>query len=178
MPEHENPLQKLAEILQSGHAQPVVSAARLAPSAFYDLQYRTIVVANAFEIHGKAGVPGERRIGAARLKLLQFVACRPWLLPAMQEWSLASSFVQVSFLPSQRIRRGFIGDTVHDNVVEFLTAGGILTRVGSDVATGERGGVLRMLFTVSQELQAFSAERGVLEDLKGIKITNSMLEGW
>jgi hypothetical protein len=168
----------LAELLQSGHAQPVVSAARLAPSAFYDLQYRMVVIANAFEIHAKTLVSGQRGIVAARLKLLQFVACRPWLLPAVREWSGVSHNTQVSILPSQRIRRGFISDTVHDNVVEFLIAGGVLTRAGTSVASGEKGELLKMLFNKSVELQLFSTERRVFEDLRDIKITNSMLEGW
>lgn len=178
MPEQRSPLQMLAELLQSGHAQPVVSLARLAPSAFYDLQYRIVVVASAFEIYAKTWASEQRQIGAARLKLLQFVASRPWLLPAVREWSAASEKTQVSILPSQRIRRGFISDKIHDNVVEFLIAGGVLTRAGSDVATGEKGELLKMLFSTSVELQLFSTERRVLEDLKGIKITNSMLEGW
>ena len=178
MPEHGNPLQTLAELLQSGEARPVVSLSRLAPSAFYDLQYRTTVIACAFEIHAKTWAVNQRRIGSARLKLLQFVACRPWLLDSVREWSTAASDAQRSFLPSQRTRRGFISDTVHDNVLGFLTAGGVLTRAGSDVATGEKGNLLRTLFSTIVEMEAFSTERRVLENLRGIKITTSMLEGW
>jgi hypothetical protein len=82
-------LKTLSELLQSGHATPSVRTERLVPSAIYDLQYRMFVVAAAFVMHAKGVDPFGSRIQAARLRLLQFVAIRPWLLPVIESWSAA-----------------------------------------------------------------------------------------
>lgn len=178
MAEYDDLFKMLAELLQSVNAQPAVSTDRLAPSAFYDVQYRTALIASAIKINGKNRPSGQLGIPAARLKLLQFIASRPWLLSAVREWSKNSGNTQVSILPSQRIRRGFIGDTTHDRVVEFLVAGGVLTRAGKYILPGEKGQLLEGVFSTVAELQLFSAERQVLEAMKSVKITENMLEGW
>src|SRR6202049_295348 len=114
-----NPLQAIGELL-AGHAQPVVAPERLAPSAIYDLQYRMAVTASTFEMHSKPHGMNQRRIHAARLKLLQFVASRPRLLAVLRNWSKAQHDAQLSISTSQRLRRGFLGDQMHEDVVTFL----------------------------------------------------------
>ena len=119
-----NPLKAIGELL-AGRAQPVVVPERLAPSAIYDLQYRVAVIASALEMHAKPYGLNQRRIHAARLKLLQFIACRPRLLGMFRSWSQAQHDAQLSFATSQRLRRGFLGDQMHEDVVALLVARGV-----------------------------------------------------
>jgi hypothetical protein len=170
-------IQFLAELL-SGQAIPVVSSERLAPSTFYDLRYRIFVIASAFEIHAKPYAPNMRRIQGARLKLLQFIACRPWLLGMVRVWSKAQHDAQLSMASSQRLRRGFLGDTMHDDVVSFLVARGILSRMNSHLADGPNTAWLGQLHSRITEEELFGRERHVLKELVSVKITNAMLEGW
>lgn len=171
-----NPLHSLAELL-AGRAQLIVAPERLAPSAFYDLRYRMSVIAAAFEIHAKPYGLGQRRLHAGRLKLLQFIACRPWLIDMMREWSAAQSDAQLSIASSQRLRRGFLGDQMHEDVVAFLVARGVLAKIGSHIVS-VNADFLTDLYSVSLEQALFSAERRVLHELLNIQITNAMLEGW
>src|SRR4051794_38742508 len=92
-------IEKLSVLLQGSGANPVLVPSRLAPSAIYDLDYRTATVALVFENFAKSfGTAGHRRIGAARLKLLQFIVLRPWLLPVIREWSEESSQAPLQFM--------------------------------------------------------------------------------
>jgi hypothetical protein len=170
-----NPLHMLAELLRGAGAQPVISPERSAPSTIYDLQYRLTVTACAFELHSKPDLVNTRRLQPAKLKLLQFMAIRPWLLPVVREWSANQS--EPSLLTSQHLRRGFLGDAMHDDVIAFLTARDVLTRVGSHLVSGKHAYVLTNLFAASIEQNLFASERAVLQELIGIKLTNSMLEG-
>ena len=172
-----SPFKVLADLLQSGRAQPALSRDRLAPSAFYDLHYRIMVIASAVEIHAKPDVAGKRHIHTGRLKLLQFVACRPWLMPTLREWSGTRRARQLSVLSTQRFRRGFLGDTTHDRVVDFLVAHSVFVRLGVHLVTDLNVHILSTLYSSAVEQQLFSAERHTLHDLLGIRITNKMLEG-
>ena len=178
MAEESGPLDALAALLRGRGAQPVFSAVRLAPSAVYDLHYRLVVVACAYEIHAKKDVTGARRIKPAKLKLLQFVAIRPWLLPVVREWSDGPSETQTSLLVSHGLRRGFLGDTVHEAIIEFSVACGMLVRVGSHLVPGARVGYLIALSVAANREGWFETERQVLDEIKAISITNNMLEGW
>ncbi len=95
---------------------------RVAPSAVYDLNYRISVIALGFDFHAKSESSGNRRIRTALLKLLQFVAVRPWLIPMLMDWKRAEAEPQLSMLTSQKERRGFLTDLMHDNVIEYLVA--------------------------------------------------------
>jgi hypothetical protein len=172
-----NPLRAIGELL-AGRAQPVVTPERLAASAIYDLQYRMAVIASAFEMHSKPHGVSQRRIHAARLKLLQFIACRPRLLAVLRDWSQAQHDAQLSIATSQRLRRGFLGDQMHEDVVTFLVARGILVWSGSHVATGPGSDWLTQLHSATIEQGIFAMERDVLEELLDVRITNAMLEGW
>jgi len=177
MPEA-NPIQILAELLQAGQAKPLVRPDRFAPSAFYDLHYRMLVLAYAFEIHANPFASQQRRISSARLRLLQFAACRPWLLPTLRQWSDARDDAQLSVFSSQRLRRGFLGDTVHDDVVAFLVARRVFSRMGAHLITDTNAILLTQLNQAGIANRLLSAERLVLEELANVKITNYMLEGW
>jgi hypothetical protein len=175
MPEM-TPLQSLIGFLRDARATPVLSPERQAPSAVYDLQYRLVVSACAFEIHAKANA-GTHRITAPRLKLVQFIAIRPWLLPIVRRWSAARSVAQLSLLNSH-LRQGFLGDGMHDDVVALLVARDVLRRSGGHLLSGVKGPFLTELHDTATRLDLFAAERATLSELLHVKITNSMLEGW
>lgn len=172
------PLHTLAELLRGSGAQPLFSPERLAPSTLYDLQYRLAVTACAFETHAKAYSASLRRIQGAKLKLLQFIAIRPWLVPVVREWAGSRRDPQLSLLMAQRLRRGFLGDAMHDDVIAFWAARGILTRNGAHLLSGTNVALLANLHSAMIENNLFAPEREALQQLAGVTITNAMLEGW
>jgi len=179
MPEKARPLEQLAALLQGVRAEPVIVPSRLAPSAIYDVDYRTAIVSLVFEQFAKpAPLPGQRRIASARLKLLQFITLRPWLLPAMRQWSNAGKQTDFAFGHAMRIRRGFLSDTAHDDVINYLVACGQLTRFETQIVSGAHGDAMKKVAESIKEHDFFRSERGVIEQLANISITNEMLEGW
>ena len=173
----QDPLQMIGEMLV-GRALPTVNPERVAPSSVYDLQYRIAIIASAFELHAKPFAVTSRRIQSMRLKFLQFIACRPTLTQMVEDWSKTQHDAQLSLALSQRMRRGFLGDQMHDDVISFLVARGQLKRSGQFLATGLEMRMLRELHAVNVENGLFSAERQVLARLGPVRITNAMLEGW
>lgn len=179
MPEKTQPIHQLAALLQEGKAEPIIVPARLAPSAIYDVEYRTAVVALVFERFAKPVGPTElRKISSARLKLLQFLTLRPWLLPAVRRWSDAGKQSGFAFGHSVRIRRGFLSDSAHDDVISYLVACGRLKRFETQIVSGTSGGALMEIAKSIAEHELFASERGAIEQLADIRITNEMLEGW
>lgn len=179
MLERDQPIRQLAALLQDGKAEPVIVPARLAPSAIYDVEYRTAVVSLVFERFAKPTGRGElRKMSAARLKLLQFIALRPWLLPAVKHWSGAGKQSGFAFGHALRIRRGFLSDSAHDDVISYLVACGRLTRFETQVVTGPNGSALKDVVESIVRSGYFVGERSVIEQLADISITNDMLEGW
>ena len=171
-------LHGLVEILRSAKAEPVISPERVAPSTIYDLRYRLCVIALTFESYAKADLFGSKRLQTARLKLLQFVAIRPWLIPVMREWMNTEANPQLSVFAPQKARRGFVGDAVHDRVVDYLVAHQVFERMPAHLALGENGEILKHLISDLENQGLFERERSALLELKSIKITNKMLEGW
>jgi hypothetical protein len=168
----------LTSLLQESSAKPILNARRFAPSAVYDLQYRMLVIGAAFEIHSKPFGPIMRRILAPKLKLLQFIAFRPWLVPVVRNWSETQGFAQQSMFSEQQLRRGFISDETHDEVVEFLIARRALDRMDRFISDGPNLGFLRELQAAANEGQMFQAAFDTLRELSDITISNAMLEGW
>lgn len=173
------PLKRLADLLAQSGAVPDLSPERIAPSTIYDLEYRVIVVAMAFQMHATADRFSPRpRIQARRLKLLQFVAMRPWLVPVIREWSLSRRDAQRSLDAEEGLRRGFISDTMHESVMDFLVAAGTLRREDAFVIPSVNATVIFNLFNETRSREMFDLEIGALEEMKSIAITNDMLEGW
>jgi hypothetical protein len=166
----------LSALLEESHAQPKLRIERLAPSAIYDLDYRVFVAAAAFERHAKAAPPIARRIHATKLKLLQFIAIRPRLLPIIQEWSKAKHEEELSFT-TQDLRRGFLGDQMFDSVIAFLVARGALEWMGTHLVEGKNATLLSTISAAATESDLFEIERQTIEELAAIKITVRMLEG-
>jgi len=175
----ENPIQTLADLLSNSKARPLVVASRLAPSPMYDLEYRTSIIAMIFQNFAKTFEYGlGRRMLASKLKLLQFVTIRPWLLPAVQEWSAASSQGALTLTYSARIRRGFLSDTAHEDVINFLTACNILVRQNHHLISGSKADELEKIAAISSQHGLFENELKIILDLTHLKLTTNMLEGW
>ena len=158
-------LQTLAALLQAGRTCPDVSLDRFAPSAIYDLDSRKFIIAAAFEIHAKPYLIGYRLIASARLKLLQFVAMRLWLLDVIRQWSQTQKHAQQSILSPQQLRRRFLGDDTHDQVIAFLIARGALQHIGAHIVTGSDAEFLNRIFSAGIEMFASSTNRD-LPDMK------------
>jgi hypothetical protein len=173
------PVQALAAMLRNSTAIPQIVPSRLAPSTIYDVEYRTAVIALVFERFARPVAPAEeRKISSARLKFLQFLTLRPWLLPAIREWSSAGAQQELAFAHSIRIRRGFLSDSAHDDLISYLAACGILLRQETQIVSGKNARALTLVAQAIEQNDLFESERGVIDDLGGIKITNEMLEGW
>ena len=175
MPSH-SAIATLSALLEESHAKPKMRIERLAPSAIYDLDYRVFVVAAAFERHAKPAPPIGRRIHATRLKLLQFIAIRPRLLPIIKEWSAANREEELSFT-TQDLRRGFLGDQMFDSIVAFLVARGALEWMGTHLVEGKNAVLLSAIHKAAIDSGLFELEQQTIEELSGIKITVRMLEG-
>jgi hypothetical protein len=171
-----NSIQQLAELLQN-HAKPVIRPQRLALSPIYDLDYRMAVIALAFAIHSTKTSEGEHRIDTSRLKLLQFVAQRPSLLPAMNQWASSKKTSTLLRGSSQRLRRGYMGDSTYDQVVEYMIACGILRPEGQYLALGRNGSYVDSIRLASEKESMFTQERFTLAELLRMRVTVAMLEG-
>lgn len=170
----------LTDILRDGAAQVVVAPERFGPASIYDLTYRLALQACTFQIHAEQAGFGSRRIVAAKFKLLQFVAARPWLLGAVRQWSSSRRERQLSFAPTERLRRGFLGDSAHDDVLAFVLARGILARSarGTHLEAGENIQSFISLYDQIVAASLFQSERDTLQEMLGVRITSQMLEGW
>jgi len=169
-------IQQLAALLQD-YAKPVIRPQRLALSPIYDLDYRMAVAALAFAIHSTKTTDGERRIDTSRLKLLQFVAQRPALLPAMGQWATSKKTSPLLRGSSQRLRRGYMGDSTYDQVIEYMVACGIVRRESQYLALDRNGSYIDSINVASGKEGMFVQERFVLEELLRVRVTVAMLEG-
>jgi hypothetical protein len=165
-------------MLSGAGAEAVLAPERVAPSTIYDLQYRVIINALVFERLAKSYQGSVPRVQAAKQKLAQFVAIRPWLVSVVRDWSATQHVPQLSMNVSQRLRRGFLGDAMHESVMEFLIAGGVFRRDGAHLSAGANGQLVEKWTNAALTAELFSAERAAIEQLSTITITNAMLEGW
>ena len=173
---NDSPLNDLADLLADTQVRTRVSAERLAPSALYDLHYRETLIACAFGAYAKPDLAGVSRIHDQRLKLIQFVAARPVLLPMVRRWSKDRTNPQ-SALFAGSLRRGFLDDRMHDDVVSYLLAGRVLLRSGANLVFGDRADLLHRLYRDALDRDMFVHERRTLAALRPLVITNRMLEG-
>jgi len=166
-----SPLGRLAALLAASGAQPDITPERLAPSTVYDLEYRVLIVAMAFQIHASSDKYSSRpRIQSRRLKLLQFIAMRPWLVSVIREWSLSRHSAQRSLGSEEGLRRGFISDTMHDDVMDFLVAAGALRREELYVVPGTNSPAIFDLYSEAFGSSLFGAQLTALRQLKYIVI--------
>jgi hypothetical protein len=103
---------------------------------------------------------------------------RPWLVSVIGEWSLSRHNAQRSLDSEEGLRRGFISDTMHDDVLDFLVAARALRREELYVVAGTNSSVISDLYSGALGPSLFGDELTALHQLKAIVITNEMLEGW
>lgn len=173
----ENPLESLADLLTKAGLAPVVAKDGIVPSTVYDLQYRIAIIACAFMISEHSLGPS-RRLRAGELKLVQFVAVRPWLIEVLRSWSGAQKKTQQELFPVERLRRGFLSDTMHDDTMQMLVALRVIRRVDNHVLRGERFDFMQNIYQRVSDDGLFRRERETLQMLSDISITERMLEGW
>jgi hypothetical protein len=142
------------------------------------LDYRVCLIAACFEVHAKEDETGYRKILSAKLKLLQFIAIRSWLFPIVREWSASRNDPQRSAWSSQSLRRGFLGDSMHDEVIDYMAAGGLLIKAQSHLVDSKVDSRLWDIYRNVVSTELFARERKTIVDLKNLTITNAMLEGW
>ena len=170
-------LETLAELLGRADATPVIQSGRFAPSTIYDIDYRLAIVACAFDVNSRRSRGQGRRIRAIWLKLVQFIAVRPWLLSTFKDWTAAERGPQRNLLAPQSLRRGFVGDRTHDRVVFFLTAYGAFRRNKAFLIESSRSAVLFDMSAAIEQANLFAEERRVLKELAADTPTVKMLEG-
>jgi hypothetical protein len=96
----------------------------------------------------------------------------------VQEWSASRKDRQRSLQSSQSLRRGFLSDVMHDNVVDYLVATGSLIKLKGQLAQAIAAGTLSDIYDLSERDGLFTREIEALRELNEIVITNDMLEGW
>jgi hypothetical protein len=149
--------QILSNLLAGTSAAPYANPQRIAPSTFYDLQYRMFIISACIRISGK--VDGAfQKMASPKLRLLQFIAVRPWLLDVVKEWSASRKDRQRSLQSSQSLRRGFLSDSMHDNVIDYLVAAGYLFKQKGQLAAPVPSGTLSALYDQSEKDGLFVTE--------------------
>ena len=167
---------QLAELL-GGHARPVIRPQRLAPATIYDLDYRMAVIALTIWKLGTETDEGDLKIDSARLKLFQFVAQRPTMLPAMGEWAKSKHASGLLRDSSQRLRRGYLGDSTHDQVIEYMIACKSLRAEGRNFIAKKSDKYIGGIVAEAESQEMFVTERLALQELGALRVTNTMMEG-
>jgi hypothetical protein len=139
------------------------------------LDYHIAVVACAFFLNGDPELDGSRSIQAHWLKLLQFVAVRPTLLPGFKRWARARRRPNLDTW--QNMPRGYVGDRTHDNTIELLVAGDVLQRSGDTLVGSSRLNALTAVYEQVKERDLLATERAVLAELGAIPVNKTLLKG-
>ncbi len=168
----DDPVAALGAALALTNATAKLNRERIVRSTLHDANYHVAIIACAMRIHAESN---RKRILSAWLKLLQFVAARPSLLPRLQEY--ADSRRRHDLHKWALMPRGYMGDQTHDGVVDFLVAAGILQQDGDYLEAGARYAALDAVVAAVEEAQMFSGERAILEALRSIKPNKTMLGG-
>ncbi len=144
--------QILSELLTGTDAKLYADPLRSAPSSVYDLQYRTFVIAACLRTIGCSD-GGFRKIASNKLRLLQFVAMRPWLL-------------------------NMVRDGMHDSIVDYLVAAAWLYKQKGQITELLQASGLNKVYDDALKAELFTTERQTIKALDDLVITNDMLEGW
>jgi hypothetical protein len=175
MSEGDDLVRELADLLARANARPVLVRERIAASTLYDADYHLVVVACAFVIHAKPDATGRTQILAPWLKLLQFVAVRPRLAPDLRFW--AATRRNADLETWRKMPRGYVGDRIHDSIIDFLVAGGVLEQDKDRLFGGRRAHVLKRLYERATGEGLFATEREVLDGLLAVRPNRTMLGG-
>ena len=165
---------QLGELLSTANAQLSIAPKVSTRSTIYDLDYRVSIVACAIQALSTPDVLGQRKVIANWLKLAQFTAMRPAMLSHVLEWIEER---KSTVLFSERWRRGFVGDRVHDAVIEYLSAQGIVQRQEDLLLSGPHYSVLAEVESTVRANDAFLNERFVLARFAELRPIKAMLGG-
>lgn len=157
----------LAALLRQGGASLAASERTVGPSSLYDFSYRAYVVAAAFEALATPHLGG-RRVLAARLKFVQFLATRSWLLPVARNWEEDSDW--------PRLRLAYLADRTYDAMLLYLTAARVLRVSKAHVVEDERAHHLAVWAAELEQSNLLAGERAAIATLSGAKaVTRRML---
>jgi hypothetical protein len=173
MPNDVDAVQELAALLREAGASPRVRPERIVRSTLYDLDYHVALIACVFFII--AYDEGARHMVAHWLKIVQFIAVRPTLLPDFQIW--ASSRRHQDLDTWQKMPRGYLGDSTHDRTVELLVTGGVLVREGDELAPGSRFHDLQRIYQEVVARNLLRSERATLVELSRCRVNKTLLKG-
>jgi hypothetical protein len=171
----EDPVRELAALLARFDARPVAVRQGIAASTLYDTDYHLAIVACAFAIHAKPDTSGRKQMLGFWLKLLQFVAARPRLVPDLRMW--AETRRNADLETWRKMPRGYVGDRIHDSIIEFLVAGNVLERDKDKLVGGARIEVLERLYERVKSANLFAKECLVLDELLAVRPNRTMLSG-
>ncbi len=73
--------------------------------------------------------------------------------------------------------RGYVGDRIHDSIIEFLVAGDVLERDKDRLVGGQRADMLKRLCERVKVMNLFPTERHVLDSLLTVRPSRTMLGG-
>lgn len=173
-------IERLSNVLREAGAVPSVRPELIAPSSIYDPVYRVGIIGCAFSLCAEWDGQRRRRMNRYHLKLLQFVAIHPALLPQLMRWVADSkSPAQVPVERWLGFPAGYVADSLHDQVIEYLTATGELSLVGRNLTVSWPFPAQSYLHRVVQlivETSAFRREKDVLRELAAIRFSRRMLD--
>lgn len=168
-------VQQLAELLRETGAKPRVSPDRVVRSTLYDLDYHIALIASVFFIASEPRTDGTRSVVAHWLKILQFIAARPALLPDFVRWSRARRRPDLDTW--QKMPRGYLGDRTHDRTVELLVATKVLHRTADSLVGGESFSRLETLYLDILAKGLLRSEREALETMAHLSVNKTLLSG-
>jgi len=175
MPSDSDPVRELTAVLREAGASPRVRPERIVRSTLYDLDYHVALIACVFFITLDNEVAISRRVAAHWLKILQFIAVRPTLLPNFQLWATTRRHQDLDTW--QLMPRGYVGDITHDRTVELLVAGGVLLREGDALVPGNRFADLRQIYHALVTRNLLESERSTLLKLSDLRENKTLLKG-
>lgn len=168
-------IQALTDILRETRAKPRVSPDRVVRSTLYDLDYHMALIACVFFEVAQLDANGSRSLMAHWLKILQFVAVRPALLPDFQLWAKERRHPDLDTW--QKMPRGYLGDETHDRTIELLVAGRVLVRKADSLISGEQFSVLQKIYENIVSKDLLRSERATLRELAPNRANKKLLNG-
>lgn len=160
----------LASLLASLDARATLKPERTGRSTLYDPAYHVAMVACAMDLHGEGS---SHRILAAWLKLLQFVAARPALVARVEGYARERNKLPIEAW--SQMPRGYLGDDVHDGVIDLLVAHGILVKTPDALEAGSRYDLLAKSASQIRERGLFAAERQIMDRLRSVRVSKALL---
>ncbi len=166
-----DPLEELTQILSSVDARMRLNRSRLTRPILHDSDYHIAVIACAMRIYGE-GSP--KRILTPWLKLLQFLAARPALVDRFLDY-VAGRRHATDLDSWSKMPRGYLGDEVHERVVDLLVARQVVRKVGDCIEAASAFEVLDALALRIFSEGLFSGERAIMERLLDVKVSKALL---